>query len=138
MAGAQPTSQASDQCRVAGRSELLGVNGSLLTVELESDASEEGPEFRAFLVEGELHLAPDQSWRRAGPVLGRDRDGVGQRRDERRGGDPAVAGQTLMNPAIAASRRSASSAVASGRSGTSRSQSTMHRKPSGASSPAWN
>jgi hypothetical protein len=64
MAGAQPTSQASDQCRVAGRYELVGVNGSLLPVELEDDAleddaSEEGPELRAFLAEG------SSTWRRS-------------------------------------------------------------------------
>jgi hypothetical protein len=62
MTDAQRTTQASDQRRVAGRYELVGVNGSLLPVELEDEMSEEGPELRAFLVEGELYLALDQSY----------------------------------------------------------------------------
>ena len=64
MTDAQRTRQASDHRRVAGRYELVGLNGSLLPVEVEEDGSEEGPEVRAFLVEGELHRrrGPDYTW----------------------------------------------------------------------------
>ena len=62
MTDAQRTWPASDHRRVAGRYQLVGLNGSLLPVEVEDDGSEEGPELRAFLVEGELHLALDQSY----------------------------------------------------------------------------
>jgi hypothetical protein len=54
--------QASDFRRVTGRYELVGLNGSLLPAEMEDEAPEGGPEVRAFLVEGELHLALDQSY----------------------------------------------------------------------------
>jgi hypothetical protein len=61
MTEAQRTWQASDHRRVAGRYELVGLNGSLLPAEVE-DEVEEGPALRAFLVEGELLLALDQSY----------------------------------------------------------------------------
>ena len=52
MTEAQRTWQASDHRGVAGRYELVGLNGSLLPVEVE-DEVEEGSSLRAFLVEGE-------------------------------------------------------------------------------------
>jgi len=61
MTEAQRTWQVSDHRRVAGRYELVGVNGSLLPAEVE-DEMEEGPALRAFLVEGELLLGLDQSY----------------------------------------------------------------------------
>jgi len=61
MTEAQRTWQASDHRRVAGRYELVGLNGSLLPAEVE-DEVEEGPALRAFLVEGELLLGLDQSY----------------------------------------------------------------------------
>ena len=61
MTEVQRTWQASDHRRVAGRYELVGVNGSLLPAEVE-DEVEEGPALRAFLVEGELLLGLDQSY----------------------------------------------------------------------------
>ena len=61
MTEAQRTWQASDHRGVAGRYELVGLNGSLLPVEVE-DEVEEGSSLRAFLVEGELLLALDQSY----------------------------------------------------------------------------
>jgi hypothetical protein len=57
MAEAQCTWQASDHRRVAGRYELVGLNGSLLPAEVEDEV--EGPALRAFLVEGELLLGLD-------------------------------------------------------------------------------
>jgi hypothetical protein len=61
MTEAPRTSQASDHRRVAGRYDLVGLNGSLLPAEVE-DELEEGPALRAFLVEGELLLGLDQSY----------------------------------------------------------------------------
>src|SRR5215212_10066911 len=59
MTDAQRTWQAGDHRRMAWRYELVGLNGSLLPLEVDDGGPEECPDIRAFLDEAELHLAPD-------------------------------------------------------------------------------
>jgi hypothetical protein len=62
MTDAQCMRQTGDYRCVAGRYELVALNGSLLPTEMRENALEQGLELQTFLIEGELELAPDGTY----------------------------------------------------------------------------